>query len=118
MRDGRRATFNGAEATVGTIGRASRGRVIPGQPAAQAQLGEVVCLLAELRQLLAAHAAEVNDPDGARSALDAASDEVRTGRPEPGRMRILLNAVAGAAPALGSVAQTVRELVHLTSGTR
>jgi hypothetical protein len=117
MRDETPATFNGANATIRAIGRGSRGRVVPGQPAAEAQLAEVHRLLIELRRLLATHAANVHDPDGARSALDAASDEVRTGRPEPRRMRILLNAVAVAAPALGSVAEAVRELILLTSGT-
>ena len=92
-------------------------RVIPGQPAAQARLADVERLLSDLRHLLTTHAAEVNDPDGAHSALAAASDEVRTGRPEPERMRILLNAVGVAAPALGSVTQTVRELLRLTTGT-
>ncbi|GIJ58894.1 hypothetical protein [Virgisporangium aurantiacum] len=93
-------------------------RVVPGQLAAQARLPDIERLLNELRHLLATHAAEVNDPDGAHAAVAAASDEVRTGRPEPGRMRILLNAVADAAPALGSVAQAVRDLIRLTNGTR
>lgn len=93
------------------------GRVVPGQLAAQAQLGEIQRLLSELRQLLATHSAEVNDLDGARACLDAAGDEVRTGRPQPGRMRILLNAVADAAPALESVARAVRDLIRLTTGS-
>jgi hypothetical protein len=86
-------------------------------PAVDSRLADIERRLAELRRLLDTHARDLDDPDTARAAVDAATEEVRTGRPERGRMRILLNAVTGAAPAVAAVTQAARELIQIVSAT-
>jgi hypothetical protein len=114
MGDETTVTFNGGNATVGAIGQGSYGAVTTGA-LPDDLLRDVHRRLAELRALLNTHSSELADPAGAQAAVEAAAEEVRTSQPQPGTMRILLNAVAGAAPAVTAITQSVRELIQLVA---
>jgi hypothetical protein len=114
MGDETHVTFSGGSPTVGAIGQHAKGRIEYGRPA-DPRLTDIDRRLTELRALLDQHAAELTDAAGAREAVDAATTELRAERPEPGRVRLFLNSVAGAAPGVAAVTQAVRELVQLIS---
>jgi len=74
-----------------------------GATAVQHDAGEAARLAGELRELLAGH-------EAAQADADALAAELATPAPAPGRLRELLDGIAGAAGGLAGVATAVAAL--------
>lgn len=79
-------------------------------------LAEIERALAELRGLLAQHAAALDDRDTAEAAVTEAEQELRSGRPRPGKLRMWLSAVTGAASGVTAVTAAASAVRDLLSG--
>jgi hypothetical protein len=117
MRDQPSINFSGGNPNVGAIGSHATGHVHAGSYPSRPELAEIDRRLSDLRALLDRHAAVLADLASARAAIDAAAEELRTQRPEPSRVRLFLNAIAGAAPGVTAISQAVRDLSHTVNTT-
>ncbi|MEU4425536.1 DUF5955 family protein [Actinoplanes sp. NPDC024001] len=110
--------FSGGNQNIGAVGQHAQGHIshaYGGPPAAG--LDDLDRRIAELRELVDRYAAWIADPPAAREAVDEVAEEVRSGNARPGRVRLMLNAVAGAAPGVTAITQMVQELLRLVTPT-
>jgi hypothetical protein len=99
---------------IGSIGQGSTGTVNVSATASDPGLvADIDRRLAELRDLLERHAADLPDPGGAREDVDSAAEQLHAGRPE--KMRPFLSSIASAAPGATAIAQAVREVMKLVA---
>jgi len=107
----------GGNNAIGAFGNNATNVNYGGGGPADAGLAELDRRIADLRELIDRHAARIADPPAAREAVDAVAEEARNGGAGSSRIRLMLNAVAGAAPGVTAVTQLVQELLRLVAPT-
>jgi hypothetical protein len=107
--------MRGISGNVAGVGAGATGNISIGGTSDPA-IAEVQRRLAELQALVERHAADLDDAEAARAAVAEADREVRSGHPQQGRLRMLLSAVAGAAPGVSAVTAAVSGIRGLLGG--
>jgi chromosome segregation ATPase len=97
------------------VGPSASGFLSKGGSAAP-ELVELQRRIQELQQLVERHAAELDDSEVARDAVADAESEVRSGNPQPKRLRMLLSAITGAASGVSAVTTAASGIRALLNG--
>lgn len=98
------------------VGPGAKGSITIGSEGSSPTRAEIEHRLAELRSLLEQHAGALEDRQAAESAVTEAEQELRSPQPQPGRLRMFLNAVTGAASGVTAVTAAVSAVKDLLGG--
>ena len=104
-------TIGSNSGNIGAVGPGATGSISIGSPAPE--LVELQRRLGELKELVERYTSELEDSETARHAVAEAEKEARSGNPQPGRLRMLLSAITGAASGVTAVTTAVRGIRDL-----
>jgi len=108
-------TVGSISGNIAGVGPGATGFIsVGGSPAPE--LVELQQRLGELHELVERYAAELDDRGAARDAVAAAQTEVRSGNPEPRKLRVLLSAITGAASGVSAVTTAASGIRALLAG--